>query len=75
MIQEQAILHFNKFKGFKNQYVRDTLKGITLKVLKVRLAKISEDDYEVKLLVISEVDNRSYEADSKYAHQNFKRVV
>ena len=55
-------------------YVRDTLKGSTFKITKVKLVKNTETDYEVKVLVESEVDNSSSEVDSNYAHNNFKAV-
>lgn len=74
MNQERAILHFNKFKSLRNAYVRDTLRGRTLKVVKVKLVKNTESDYEVRIFVESELDQKISEIDSAYAHANFKVI-
>ena len=74
MNQERAILHFNKFKALKNMYVRDTLKGATFKITKVKLFKNSETDYEVKVHKESEIDQSAVEVDSNYAYNNFKAI-
>lgn len=74
MNQERALLHFNKFKSLRDEYLRDTLQGLTYKLIKVRLIKNSETDYEVKLLVESEIDSVTSEIDSNYAHTNFKPI-
>ena len=74
MNQERAILHFNKFKALKNQYIQDTFKGSIYKILKVKLIKKDEADYKVNLFVESDMDQKVSEIDSIYAHTNFKTV-
>ena len=74
MNQERAILHFNKFKAYKNDYLRDTFKGTVYKIVKVKLVKKDESDYKVILFAKSDIDNVTYEIDSIYAHANFKPV-
>jgi hypothetical protein len=74
MNQERAILLFNKFKGMRNEYVRDNFNGVVYKVDKVKLIKINESDYKVTLYVKSDLDNKTHEIDSIYAHANFKPV-
>lgn len=74
MNQVRAILYFNKFKSLKNKYVIDTLKAKNYKILKVKLVKLSEDNYEVKVYVKSDLDIQITEIDSTYANQNFKET-
>ncbi|MEA1878485.1 MAG: hypothetical protein U9N86_16710 [Bacteroidota bacterium] len=75
MNQERAILHFNKFKSLKNEYVRDMLTGLNYKIAKVKLIKISESDYKVKILVESDLEKHTKEIDSVYANNNFKEII
>lgn len=75
MNQERAILHFNKFKSLKNEYVRDTLTGLNYKIVKVKLVKIDESDYLVKIFVESDLEKHVKEFDSVYANQNFKEII
>ena len=74
MNQERAILHFNKFKSYKNEYLRDTFKGGIYKINKVKLVKQGESDYKVILFAKSDIDNKMHEIDSIYAHANFKPI-
>ncbi len=74
MNQERAILHFNKFKGYKNDYLRDTFRGVVYKIMKVKLIKNDDSDYKVILFAKSDIDNKTHEIDSIYAHANFKPV-
>lgn len=74
MNQERAVLHFNKFKSLKNEYLRDTMKGTTIKIIKVTMNKLSESDFEVKIMVESEIDQSTMEIDSNYAHSYFKTL-
>ncbi|MBT3242090.1 MAG: hypothetical protein HN352_02995 [Bacteroidetes bacterium] len=74
MIQERALLHFNKFKTMKNEYLLDSMKGASLQILKVKLVKISEDDFSVKITVQSELDNQVYDIDSDYATNYLKEI-
>ena len=74
MIQERALRHFNKFKTMKNEYLLDSMKGASLQILKVKLVKISEDDFSVKITVQSELDNQVYDIDSDYATNYLKEI-
>ena len=74
MNQERAILHFNKFKAYKNDYLRDTFKGSIYKIVKVKLIKIDDSNYKVVLFAKSDIDNETHEIDSIYAHANFKPI-
>jgi len=74
MNQERAILHFNKFKSIKNEYVNDILKGLNYKIIKVKLVKNTESDYVVIISVQSDLDNSIKEIDSVYADHNFKVI-
>ena len=74
MIQERAILHFNKFKAMKNLFVRDSMNGATLQVLKVKQIKLSDDDYSVLITVQSELDNSIYDINSDYASNFIKEI-
>lgn len=74
MNQERAILHFNKFKSLKNEYVTDTLKGQNYRIVKVKMIKLSDIDYAVKISIQSDIDNKVMEIDSVYANQNYKEI-
>lgn len=74
MNQERAVLHFNKFKSLKNEYVTDTLKGQNYQIVKVRLVKLLDSEYSVKIMVRSDLNNEVKEIDSTYANQNFKET-
>ena len=74
MNQERAILHFNKFKAYKNEYLRDSFKGIVYKIVKVKLIKNNDSDYQVILFAKSDITNEMHEINSIYAHANFKPV-
>ncbi len=74
MIQERALLHYNKFKAIRHEFVKDTMKGMTLQIIKVKLIKGSNDDYNVIITVKSELDNSTYTVDSGYAQQHFKEI-
>lgn len=74
MNQERAILHFNKFKSLKNAYVKDTLMGHTYLIVKVKLIKVNDSDYEVKIFTQSELAKETLEFDSNYAHLNFREI-
>jgi len=74
MIQEKAILHFNKFKAMKNLFVLDSMNGVTLQILKIKQIKVSDDDYEVKITVKSELDSSVYDIDSEYANNYIKEI-
>ena len=74
MIEERAILHFNKFKNLRNQVVRDSLTGYLYKIVKVRLEKNATDDYSVLIQVRNQLTDQVEELDSDYAFQNFKEL-
>ncbi len=74
MIQERAILHFNKYKALKNEFVQDTMKGAAIQILKVKLIRESEHEYTVKITVKSEIGDQVFEVDSIYATQHFKEI-
>ncbi|MCK5821056.1 MAG: hypothetical protein KAH17_04185 [Bacteroidales bacterium] len=64
----------NKFKYLRNKYVKDTLSGLLFKIVKVKMVKISESDYAVKIHVESDLDKHMKEIDSVYATNNFKEI-
>ncbi len=74
MNQEKAILHFNKFKNLRNARLKDTVSGTIYLVLKPRLEKISEDDYQVIVTVSNEMSGQEQEFQSDYANSFFKEI-
>jgi len=68
MIQEKALLHYNKFKSLRKKFVRDSFNEQTLQILKVRLIKLDDEDYRVKVIVEKESGGSSFELDSIYAN-------
>jgi len=74
MNQEIAILHFNKFKSIRHEYVKDSVTGLIYKIIKVKLVKKSESDYKVEICIESDIDKHMKTIDSVYADHNFKVI-
>ncbi len=74
MNQESAILQYNKYKFLKNEYVTDALTGLNYKIIKVRLVKISDSDFNVILHIKSDMNQSEKEVDSIYANHNFRVI-
>jgi len=74
MIEEKAILHFNKFKSLKDHYMKDLMTGQILLIEKVKMIRDENQDFTVKISVKNELTGHVQEFDSTYANMNFREV-
>lgn len=72
MIEEKAILHYNKFKSLKDQFVRDTFSGHLFRVLKAKMVRDEHNDFKVSIQIRNEITGVESEVDSEYANFHFK---
>ena len=72
MIEEKAILHYNKFKSLRDHFVRDTFTGQLFTVLKSRMIKDDQNDFKVLVQIRNEMTGVESEVDSEYANSHFK---
>jgi len=72
MIEEKAILHYNKFKSLREHLVRDAVTGHLYRVLKARKIEETANDFKVMILIRNEITGAESEVDSEYANFNFK---
>jgi len=72
MNQEKAILHFNKFKNLRNARMKDMANGTIYTILKSRLEKITESDYQVLIEATNDLTGQTREFQSDYANSFFK---
>ena len=74
MIEEKALLHFNKFKALRKQIFRDTLRGHVYELDKVKMHRKENGRYDVILFLINQMTNETIELDSEYGNNYLRET-